>query len=350
MTPMTCKRLLRSFALVTLLAVAAPALAQEGVANFYKGKTITIVVGTSAGGGYDTYSRLMARYMTKHIPGNPVVVVQNMPGAASNLAAGYVYGVAPRDGTFIVAPFPASIIETLISEKAQTRFDASKFNYLGSANSDVYVCLSRADSGIKTLDDAMTKEIIVGATADGGSTRDFPTLLNKVLGTKFNVVNGYAGTREITLALEKGEVQGQCGTGWSSISSLKPDWFRDGTVNIVVQEEATGYPELNAKGIKRTVDFAKTQEQRQMLELLYSQEIFGRPYMVGPEVPAERVEALRQAFMETWKDPELVAEAAKMKLDIGALSGADVQSVVTKVFATPPSVIAKVKSALAIMR
>jgi len=347
---MTCKRLLRSFALVTLLAVAAPALAQEGVANFYKGKTITIVVGTSAGGGYDTYSRLMARYMTKHIPGNPVVVVQNMPGAASNLAAGYVYGVAPRDGTFIVAPFPASIIETLISEKAQTRFDASKFNYLGSANSDVYVCLSRADSGIKTLDDAMTKEIIVGATADGGSTRDFPTLLNKVLGTKFNVVNGYAGTREITLALEKGEVQGQCGTGWSSISSLKPDWFRDGTVNIVVQEEATGYPELNAKGIKRTVDFAKTQEQRQMLELLYSQEIFGRPYMVGPEVPAERVEALRQAFMETWKDPELVAEAAKMKLDIGALSGADVQSVVTKVFATPPSVIAKVKSALAIMR
>ncbi len=347
---MTCKRLTRSFALMTLLAVAAPASAQESVASFYKGKTITVVVGTSAGGGYDTYSRLMARYMTKHIPGNPVVVVQNMPGAASNLAAGYVYGVAPRDGTFIVAPFPASIIETLISEKAQTRFDASKFNYLGSANSDVYVCLSRADSGIKTLDDAMTKEIIVGATADGGSTRDFPTLLNKVLGTKFNVVNGYAGTREITLALEKGEVQGQCGTGWSSISSLKPDWFRDGTVNIVVQEEATGYPELNAKGIKRTVDFAKTQEQRQMLELLYSQEIFGRPYMVGPEVPAERVEALRQAFMETWKDPELVAEAAKMKLDIGALSGADVQSVVTKVFATPPSVIAKVKSALAIMR
>lgn len=347
---MTSKRLTRSFALMTLLAVAAPASAQESVASFYKGKTITVVVGTSAGGGYDTYSRLMARYMTKHIPGNPVVVVQNMPGAASNLAAGYVYGIAPRDGTFIVAPFPASIIETLISEKAQTRFDASKFNYLGSANSDVYVCLSRADSGIKTLDDAMTKEIIVGATADGGSTRDFPTLLNKVLGTKFNVVNGYAGTREITLALEKGEVQGQCGTGWSSISSLKPDWFRDGTVNIVVQEEATGYPELNAKGIKRTVDFAKTQEQRQMLELLYSQEIFGRPYMVGPEVPAERVEALRQAFMETWKDPELVAEAAKMKLDIGALSGADVQSVVTKVFATPPSVIAKVKSALAIMR
>ena len=342
--------LTRSLALVTMLAAVVPAMGQESIASFYKGKTITVVVGTSAGGGYDTYSRLMARHMTKHIPGNPLVVVQNMPGAASNLAAGYVYGVAPRDGTFIVAPFPASIIETLISEKGQTRFDASKFNYLGSANSDVYVCLSRADSGIKTLDDAMKKEIIVGATADGGSTRDFPTLLNKVLGTKFNVVNGYAGTREITLALEKGEVQGQCGTGWSSISSLKPDWFRDGTVNIVVQEEATGYPELNAKGIKRTVDYTQTEEQRQMLELLYSQEIFGRPYMVGPEVPRERVEALRKAFMDTWKDPELVAEAAKMKLDIGALSGADVQAVVTKVFATPPSVIAKVKSALAIMR
>jgi tripartite-type tricarboxylate transporter receptor subunit TctC len=342
------RTLICSFAM--LAGASATALAQESVANFYKGKTITVVVGTSAGGGYDTYSRLMARHMTKHIPGNPTVVVQNMPGAASNLAAGYVYGVAPKDGTYIVAPFPASIIETLISEKAQTRFDASKFNYLGSANSDVYVCLARADSGVKTLDDAMTKDIVMGATADGGSTRDFPVLANKVLGTRFNVVNGYSGTREITLALEKGEVQGQCGTGWSSISSLKPDWFRDGTVNVIVQEEATGYPDLNAKGIKRTLDYAKTDEQRQMFELLYSQEIFGRPYMVAPDVPKERVEALRQAFMATWKDPELLAEATKMKLDVGPLSGADVQAVVTKVFSTPPSVVAKVKAALAIMR
>jgi tripartite-type tricarboxylate transporter receptor subunit TctC len=342
----------RAYALSAALALglSGTALAQEGVANFYKGKTITIVVGTSAGGGYDTYARLMARHMSRHIPGNPTVLVQNMPGAASNLAAGYVYSVAPKDGTYIVSPFPAAIIETLISEKAQTRFDASRFNYLGSANSDVYVCLTRADSGVKTLEDAMKREVVLGATADGGSTRDFPVLLNKVLGTKFNVINGYAGTREITLAVDKGEVQGQCGTGWSSISSLKPEWFRDGTVNVLVQEEATGYPALNQKGIQRSVDYAKTPEERQMLELLYSQQIFGRPYMMAPEVPKERLEVLRKAFMDTWTDPELVAEAQKMRLDVGPMSGADVQNVVTKVFATPPTVIEKVKRALAIMR
>jgi tripartite-type tricarboxylate transporter receptor subunit TctC len=170
---------------VVSIGATVQSFAEDAVASFYKGKTITVVVGTSAGGGYDTYARLMARHMGKHIPGNPTVLVQNMPGAASNLATGYVYNVAPKDGTFIASPFPAAIIETLISEKAQTHFDPSKFSYLGSANTDVYVCLARSDSGVKTLDDAMKKELVVGATADGGSTRDFPVLANKVLGTKF---------------------------------------------------------------------------------------------------------------------------------------------------------------------
>jgi tripartite-type tricarboxylate transporter receptor subunit TctC len=341
-----------ALALGALMFVSATgsAPAQDAVAAFYKGKTITVVVGTSAGGGYDTYARLMARHMSRHIPGNPNVLVQNMPGAASNLASGYVYNVAPKDGTFMVAAFPAAIIESLISEKTQSLFDPSKFNYLGSANTDVYVCLARADSGVKTLADAQQKELVVGATADGGSTRDFPVLANKVLGTKFKVINGYKGTREITLALENNEVQGQCGTGWSSISALKPEWFRDGTVNVVVQEAVKGYPDLDAKGIKLTVDYAKTDEQRQMLELLYSQEIFGRPYMMAPDVPKDRLEALRKAFIETWKDPELMAEATKMKLDVDPLSGEEVEKVVRKVFAMPPSVIAKVKAALAIVR
>ena len=171
-------------------------------------------------------------------------------------------------------------------------------------------------------------------------------MLNNVLGTKFKIVNGYPGTREIGMAIEKGEVQGQCGTGWSSLISTHPEWVRDHTVNILAQEETNGYPDLNKAGVPRTIDFAKTPEQRQILELVYSQEVFARPFMVATEVPKERVEALRKAFMETWTDPDLLAEAKKIDLDVAPISGADVQALIAKIYATPPQIIAKAKDAL----
>lgn len=325
---------------------ALPVAAQDAVAQFYHGKTLTIVIGSSAGGGYDTYARLMARFFSKHMPGNPIVVPQNMSGAASNLASAYVANVAPKDGTFIGANFAGAILEPLIGQHPTGQYDPSKLNYIGSANSDIFLCLARADAPVKTFADAFTHELIVGASADGGSTRDFPVLLNNVLGTKFKIVNGYPGTREIGMAVEKGEVQGQCGTGWSSLISTHPEWVRDHTVNILAQEETNGYPDLNKAGVPRTVDFTKTPEQRQILELVYSQEIFGRPFMVAAEVPKERVEALRRAFMETWADPDLLAEAKKINLDVAAISGADVQALIAKIYATPPQTIAKAKDAL----
>jgi tripartite-type tricarboxylate transporter receptor subunit TctC len=325
-----------------------PAAAQDNdaIAKFYRGKTVTVVVGSSAGGGYDTYARLMARFLGRHIPGNPTVVPQNMSGAGSNLMSGYVANAAPKDGTIIGANFAGTVLEPLIGQHPTGTYDPSKLNYIGSANNDVFLCFARTDAPVKTFADALKTELILGASADGGSTRDFPVLLNNVLGTKFKIVNGYPGTREIGMAIDKGEVQGQCGTGWSSLISTHPDWVRDHKVNILAQEETNGYPDLNKAGVPRTVDFAKTPTQRQILELVYSQEIFARPFMVAAEVPKERVEALRAAFMETWADPELLAEAKKIALDVAPISGADVQALIAKIYATPPDVIAKAKDAL----
>jgi tripartite-type tricarboxylate transporter receptor subunit TctC len=284
-----------------------PAAAQEAIAQFYRGKTVTIIIGASAGGGYDTYGRLMARFLGKHLPGNPAIVAQNMPGAGGNVMSAYVANVAVKDGTVIGATYPTTILEPLIGEKSSGKYDPSKLNYIGSANNDIRLCYARTDAPAKTFADAFTHEVILGATADGGATRDFPVMLNNVLGTKFRIVAGYPGTREIGLAIESGEVQGECGNGWSSLISTHPDWLRDHKINLLAQEETNGYPELNKQGVPRTIDFAKTPEQRQILELVYSQEVFARPFMVAPEVPADRVEALRRAFMETWSDPDLLA-------------------------------------------
>ena len=323
-----------------------PVAAQDAVAQFYRGKTVTIIVGSSAGGGYDTYGRLMARFFSRHVPGNPAVVAQNMPGAGSNLMSAYVANVAAKDGTVIGASYAGAILEPLIGQNPSGKYDPSKLNYIGSANTETFLCLARADAPVKTFADVFTHELIVGASADGGSTRDFPVLLNNVLGTKFKIVSGYPGSREIELAIENGEVQGQCGIEWSSVVSTHPEWVRDHTVNILAQEETNGYPDLNKAGVPRTIDFAKTPEQRQILELVYSQEIFGRPFMVAAEVPKERVEALRKAFMETWADPDLLAEAKKIDLDVAPTSGADVQALIAKVYATPPEIVAKAKEAL----
>ncbi len=335
-----------AFACWSALPAMAQDASQDAVARFYHGKTITIDVGSSAGGGYDTYARLMARFLGRHLPGNPAIVPQNVPGAGSNLMSAYVANVAAKDGTVIGANFAGAILEPLIGAHSAGTYDPSKLNYIGSANNDVFLCFARTDASVQKFSDLFTKQLIVGASADGGSTRDFPVMLNNVLGTKFKIVNGYPGTREIGLAIDKGEVQGQCGTGWSSLITTHADWVRDHKINILAQEETNGYPDLNKAGVPRTVDFAKTPEQRQILELVYSQEVFARPFMVAAEVPKDRVEALRKAFMDTWADPDLLTEAKKVNLDVAAISGADVQALIRKAYATPPEVIAKAKDAL----
>jgi len=324
---------------------AATAKADDAVEQFYKGKEIAIIVGSSAGGGYDAYARLIARYFGRHIPGNPAVVVQNMPGAGSAKSVGYVYSVAPKDGTAIAAFYPPVILAPML-ETAGAQFDPAKLTYLGSANSETYLCFVRSDAPVKTFAETFTHELIVGASAEGGTARDLSTVLNNVLGTKFRIITGYAGSKEIILAMERNEVQGACGIGWTGLPAMHPDWFEKKSVIILAQLSMTGHPDLNKMGVPLAADFAKTDDDRKVMELIFSQGTYGRPYVMPPGVPPERVAALRRAFVETLGEPALVAEAARMQLDIDAMPGDALQALVTKLYALPPNIVARAHQAL----
>jgi tripartite-type tricarboxylate transporter receptor subunit TctC len=339
----------RVIALAALLLAAistAPtaARAQDAVAQFYKGKTINLFVGSSAGGGYDTYTRLLARRFANYIPGSPSVVVQNMPGAGSNKLASYIYSVAPRDGTAIGAIFSGAILQPLLGDPVQ--HDPSKFIYLGNANVEVFLCLARADAPAKTFNDTLGQQMIVGATNEGGSTRDFPAMLDNLLGAKLRIVTGYPGSNEIMLALERNEVQGVCGIGWSSVAPQRARLLDNGFGRILLQLASKGHPELNKMGVPVAIDLAKNDDDRKVMELVFSQLIFGRPYVLPPGVPDDRVGALRRAFVAAFKDRDVVAEAAKIQLDIDSLPGEEVQAEVAKAYAMPSHIIERAKQAL----
>ncbi len=332
---------------IAALAICAPdpAPAQDAVAQFYRGKQISIVVGTTAGGGYDAYARFIARHFGDHIPGNPGVIVSNMPGAGSNLAAYHVAATAPKDGTVIGAIFAGALLEPLIGTTT-VRHDPNRFQLLGSANDDVYVCLARKDAPVKTFAEALEKPLIMGASM-ASSSADFAMTLNNVLGAKFRTVLGYTGSRSIMLAMEKGEVQGACGFAWPSISVTNPEWFGEsGPMRVLAQTHAKGYPGLNKEGVPRASDFARTPEQREIMELFFSHTSFGRPYLVAGEAPADRVAVLRKAFMETMRDPQFMAEAQRAGLDIDAVDGVETQRLVRRFYETSPDIIGKVKKAL----
>ena len=331
--------------LTTASLAAAQESHRESVEQFYKGKQVQIVVGSSAGGGYDTYARLLARHLGDHIPGNPAVVVQNMSGAGSNRAAGYIYSVAPKDGTVAGAIFPGAILQPLLGGPP-VQHEPAKFLYLGNANSDVYVCFVRADAPVKEFKDVLSTELIVGASGDGATTRDFPVMLNNLLGARFKLVMGYPGSREIALAMERGEVQGVCGIGWTGIEILYPEWFAKGTIKPIVQLSVKGHRDLHSRKVPTTLEFARNDDERGVMELIYSQGVFGRPFVLPPGVPADRVAALRKAFMATFADPRLLAEAKKMNFDIEPMSGEDMQALVTRLYATPTNVVEKAKQAL----
>ena len=340
-----CVRLAAS-ALACVLSTA-PLAAQDAVEQFYKGKQISVIVGSSSGGGYDTYARLLARHFGSAMPGNPTMVVQNMSGAGSNRAAGYIYSVAPKYGTAAAAIFPGAVLQPLLSD-APVSHDPNKLIYLGSANSDVYVCYVRSDAPVKTFKDVLTKELIIGASNPGATTYDLPLLLNSVLGTKFRIVTGYAGSREMTLALERGEVQGACGIGWTGIETMHPDWFAKDTIRVLVQLSTKGHDDLNKRGVPRAEELAPSEDDKKVIRLVFSQGIFGRPFVLPPGVPAERVAALRKAFVAAFNDKTLRAEADKMQLDVDPMSGDELQKLVADLYDTPPRLVERARQALTV--
>jgi tripartite-type tricarboxylate transporter receptor subunit TctC len=332
-------------ALAAILHFAGTAAAQDAVAEFYRGKTLRITVGSAVGGGYDGYARLVGRHFGKHIPGNPTVVVQNIPGSGSNKAASYVALQAPKDGTAIGAIQPGAILQQLHSDQPLPH-DPSKFVMLGSASSGVYLCLVRSDAPVKTFAEAFTNEVLIGTSGEGATLRELPILLINVLGVKLRLIGGYAGSNEILLAIDRKEVHGMCGMSWSSISMQRGEWFKNGTLRAIVQEDLRGHPELNKQGVPLATSFAKTAEDRQVMEVIYSQNLFGRPYVLPEGVPAERVAALRKAFMATMSDPALIAEANKAGMELGERDGEEVQTLLAKLYGLPASVIERTKRAM----
>lgn len=329
------------------MLAAAPAVAQDKIAGFYKGKTLTIIAGSSAGGGLDTYARLVGRHIGKHLPGNPNVVVQNMPGAGSLVAARYLYTKSPKDGTQMGIVLPGALLYALLKAESRTNYDPTKFNYVGNANSETIVCVIRKDAPVKDFKEVFSKELIVGGTGPGSTMVDYPNVTRNILNAKIKLITGYKGSRQVSLAAKKGEVHGACGLAWSSAKKQYPGIDTGkGDFRILVQEDNKPHPQLKGKA-PLAIDFANSQEQKEALNLMYAQGVITRPFILPPGVPADRVEAIRKAFMAAMKSPELQADAKKQKTDAMASDGAFVQDLVNKIYAAPAATVDKLKKAIA---
>jgi len=329
-------------------AVVLPAIghAQEDLTAFYKGKSINLYIGAAVGGGYDAYARLLGRHIGKYIPGNPNVIPINMPGASGNTVVAHIYNL-PKDATTIAQIPPGAITKPIYGEGDKIRYDFTKLVYLGSANTEVNLCWSRADAEVKSFPDLFNKELIIGGSGEGDSTRDFAVAENNILGTKFKLILRYTGVRDIVLAVDRNEIQGVCGTGVPAMMTTRPEWISSGFAKMLVQQNAKGSPKLNALGVPRTADFAKTPEDRQVLELIYAQQQFGRPFVMPPGSPPDRVAMMRKAFLQVLADKDLLAEAEKLKLDIDAMSGDDLQAVINQIYATPKPIVDRAIKAMA---
>jgi tripartite-type tricarboxylate transporter receptor subunit TctC len=337
MTPFSRVRGLLLLVLLGGAAVAAtPAAAAEK--NFYEGNTINVVVGFGPGGGYDLYARLLARYLGKHIAGHPTVVVQNMAGAGGVRAANYVYAAAPKDGTVIAAVNQFAAMFQLLGGNVAP-YDAAKTHWLGSMSSSNNVVYVWDASGIKTLDDAKKREVPLAGSGVISDANIYPAILNAMVGTKFKVINGYEGTNDSNLAIERGEVDGRGGGAYSSLVSTRPNWLREHKVNILVQ---TGIDkERDLPDVPLLSELARGEEERQIAAVVTLPIAIGYNHWLAPEVPAERVEILRKAYAETLADPDLKAEAGKMQLEIRAKSGAQLEALVHQAAEIPKPVLEK---------
>ena len=322
--------------LAAAFGASLPAAAQDAVESFYRGKQIDLIIGSAPGGGYDAYARLVARHMGKYIPGNPTLVPKNMPGAGSARAAAYLYKIAPKDGTAITASFSGALVDPLFNPQTRDQYDPTKFQYIGSANNEVALCEIWHTAPVQTMEEAFKKETIVGASQTGGTSVDFASSLVNVLGAKLKIVAGYEGSKDMLLAMERSEIGGICGQLWSSIATASQDWIRDKKIIFWVQMALKPHPDL--PNVPMVWNYVKSDRDRQVLELIYGQLVFGRPYFLPPGVPKERVEALRTAFMKTMQDEGYRQEAAKEKLENNPVAGPEIQALIDKMYAVDPAI------------
>jgi tripartite-type tricarboxylate transporter receptor subunit TctC len=332
--------------LAWLLALALPLLAGPAAAqdNFFAGKQVTLIISTGVGGGLDSNARVVARHLANHIPGKPVIVPKNMPGAGHVRAANFLYNQAPKDGTVIGTLIPAFVLAEVLDGRG-VQFDAGKFVWLGSTSSSNSTIYFWSASGLRSMEDAFKRQVLMGGTGVGSYTTLYPTIMNNVLGTRFKIIAGYESSAEIGLAMERGEVEGRAGNNFNSLKAENPDWLRDGKIVLAAQvglERDAGYPDLPLIS-----DFAKTDEQRQILRLFSVDVVIGRPFLAPPGLPPQRIEILRRAFDAMMADPAFLKESAEAGLDVAAVDGAKIQSVVQDLVGTPPAIVAKAKAAMA---
>jgi tripartite-type tricarboxylate transporter receptor subunit TctC len=338
---MNATRLTALPAAALLVVMAAHPARAAGPEDFYRGKTISLVIGYSVGGGYDAYARLLARHLGKHIPGNPAVVAQNMTGAGSLKAANYIYSVAPKDGTAI-GTFSRSLGIAPLLNKAE--FDSTRFSWLGSVTDEVSLCVTRQDAAVKTWDDVLKTETTFGGEGAGSDPNIFALLYRNVFGAKIKLVAGYPGTSEITLATERTEVDGLCGLSWSTLKGRYPQWLNERKANILIQAGIKKQPEL--LNVPSASELATRPEQRQILNLILIGQAMARPFAAPPGIPTERKAALIAGFDRTMQDADFLAEAKRLNFDVNPVPAARLDALLAEAYATPKDVVAKAAKAM----
>ena len=328
-----------------MICMTGFAVAQDSAGSFYKGKTLDMIVSSGVGGGQDANARLIARHWPRHIPGAPAMVVKNMPGAGHLRAANFMANQAPKDGTVISALVPSFILSQVLQTSKGIQFNAAQFNWIGSSaviNSTFYVW---STSPIKSMDDVTRRETLMGATGAGSYTMIYPAIMNAIVGTKFKIVAGYKSTNEVSLALERGEVEGRAGNNFNSLKMENADWLRDNKVRLIAQVGLERDPEF--PDVPLMMEFGKTPEDKALLRLFSADIAVGRPFLTTPGAPADRVEALRRSFMATMTDASFVKEAAAGNVEVSPVPGAKLQQIVADIVATPPDIARRAREALA---
>jgi tripartite-type tricarboxylate transporter receptor subunit TctC len=329
------------------LVLSAPPLAADPVADFYRGKTITCFIGYGVGGGYDLFARTISRHMTRHIPGNPTILPVNMPGASSMVLGNHLAKRAPQDGTAFGAVNSALVFDTLFAgAESKAQFQGPELTMIGNAVSSASVLVAWHTSGVKTIADLKDKPLIIGATSRTGDTYLLPLAVKNTLGLdKLKIITGYPGTREAAIALERGEISGRV---WDmeGIKAGRPQWLKDGSLNIVAQLAPQKMPEVPPE-VALVKDYVSNDDDKKVLDVIFVSTILARPYIAPPGIPAERVKALRDAFMATMKDPEFLADTQKLQLTIDPTPGEEMERIVRDAYALPEGIIRKVRAALA---
>jgi tripartite-type tricarboxylate transporter receptor subunit TctC len=328
-------------ALALDVMVAAPAAAQ---ADFYRGKSIELIISTGVGGGLDGNARVVARHLSNHIPGRPTIVPKNMPGAGHIRAANYVFSQAPKHGTTIATFIPIFVMAQMLERSRSIQFNSAQFNWLGStssSNSTVYVWHA---SGIKSVEDATKRQVVMGGTGVGSYTVIYPTVMNSLIGTKFKFVTGYQSTAEVGLALERGEIEGRAGNNLNSLKAENGEWLKTGKINLIAQVGLERDAEF--RQVPLLIDFARNDEDRKILRLFSTDVVIGRPFVTAPGVPAERVAILRRAFDAMVNDPAYIEDSTKAGLDVSPTNGGTIQRLVTELVNTPDDIVAKARLAM----